>query len=512
MKPRLSISLTLFLLLTTLPACSSSSKFEPSGNPLLDLRNPELLERDRVDAAKAAWAEVEQGVRDRERTRYALKNLAWSSATERELRIVVLDLLMSDKTPEGRADSRAMARLILPNEKDPEAVRVIAYHAVEAGWSDLVPAFVRSLSRHDPSVSDTERPEYIALQELRPGMPIEQVVFDVFLNPARGIENEQEEAVLRTRERTRDDAWGLLGRLDPSGERRRAFISSESMLSEQADPGSRELVMDLRAARDELGVLPNTSMEIAWLQSLRHHDDQRNREQNDQWWDETRLAVTSLTSEQREGLRMRHLEPVRWATKNRPAWLSLDRQAVYGVLNNRLSGRPVYKRKAGKGEPPRRERLGDWAQSLSWGDMLTLLIVDDALQNPVVQKQLFTQRALDKQDESTEYGGIIEVDPDTGWRAVLFRPRQRDRLSDERFVASDDMFRFSDRALTHFHFHANERDNGQYAGPSHQDMVNAASSARTNLVLTSLGSDEMGIDVYFESGAVIDLGEMVQTK
>lgn len=55
-----------------LPACMSGSKYEPSGNPLLDLRNPELLDRDRVAAAQLAWSEVEQGIRDRERTRYAL--------------------------------------------------------------------------------------------------------------------------------------------------------------------------------------------------------------------------------------------------------------------------------------------------------------------------------------------------------------------------------------------------------------------------------------------------------
>jgi hypothetical protein len=284
------------------------------------------------------------------------------------------------------------------------------------------------------------------------------------------------------------------------------------MLSGQTDPGSRELVMDLRAARDDLGVIPDTSMEIAWLQSLLHHSDQRNREQNAQWWGEARDAVASLNNDQRNGLRMRNLEPVRWASENRPAWLGLDRQAIYGVLNNRLSGRPVYKRKALKGEGPRRERLGDWASSLSWGDLLTLLIVDDALQNSIVQEQLFTQRSLDKQDESTEYGGIVETDPDTGWRAVLFRPRQRDRLSDERFVASDDMFRFSDRALVHYHFHANERDNGQYAGPSHQDQVNAISSGRTSVVLTSLDSNELNIDVYFDSGAVIDLGVMEQVE
>ncbi|MEX0876552.1 MAG: hypothetical protein WD114_03740, partial [Phycisphaerales bacterium] len=55
----------LLLLMTTAwtgVGCSASSRFEPTGNPLLDLRNPELLERDRVAAARQAWAEVESGV------------------------------------------------------------------------------------------------------------------------------------------------------------------------------------------------------------------------------------------------------------------------------------------------------------------------------------------------------------------------------------------------------------------------------------------------------------------
>ncbi|MBM90318.1 MAG: hypothetical protein CMJ35_01730 [Phycisphaerae bacterium] len=502
---------TLIVLSLSLPlmiSCSTSSRFEPTGNPLLDLRNPELLERDRIAAARAAWSEVEEGIRDRERTRYALKNLAWSGGTERPLRLTVIELLMSDESPEGNADSRAMARLMLPNEKDTEAVRIIAVRAVESDWDDLAPALVRSLARPDSAVPDRERIEYLALQELRPGVPIEQVVFDVFLNPGQGGGDNQEVTVLRSLQRTRDEAWGLLGRLDPSGTLRKQLIASPSSLDAETSAESRQMILDLRAIQDELGVIPNTAMEIAWLTSLRHHSDPRNSTQNTAWWGEVANAVSMLDAAQRQGLRMRHLEPVRWASQNRPAWLGLDHEALYAVLNTRLSGRVVYKRKAEKGEPIRQERLGDWVSMLSWGDLLSILIVDEALQNPIVVEQLFTQRALDRKDTSTEYGGIIETDPDTGWRAVLFRPRQRDRVSDQRFVASDDMFRFSDRALAHYHFHADQRDNTRYAGPSHGDQVNAAHSARTNIVLTSMGEDTLGVDVYFDHGAVIDLGRL----
>ena len=490
--------------------CSSSSSFIATGNPLLDLRNPELLERERVQAAEQAWDEVERGVRVRERTRQALKNLAWSNATTPKLRMTVLELLMSDESVEGSEDSRVMARLILPTERSPDAVRIIANRAVIGNWTELVPALVRSYTRQSPNVPDTERDERAALLALRPGMNIERIIYDVFLNPSMGSRDVREQAVLRLSQRTRDDAWALLARLDPSGELRRALIDSDFDLD--AEEASRIMVGDLRAAKRELGVMPDTAMEISWLTNLRQHPDQRNQRLNGQWWIETASAVSTLNKEQREDLALRHLEPVRWANANRPAWLSFDREGLLGLAGERLNKRVHHKRKNQSGEQPRQERLGDWADVLSWCDVLTILAVDDAIANPRVVEQIFTQRALDKKDSSTEYGGVIEQDADSGFRAVLYRPRSRDRVNDQRFVASDDMFRYSDRSLVHYHMHANKRNNNRYAGPSAADLVNVQMSGRTNLVFTSLGKDELNVDLYFPNGVVIDLGQLYQQK
>lgn len=493
--------------------CSSSSQFTTSGNPLLDLRNPELLERDRVSAARQAWEEVEAGVRVRERTRQALKNLAWSNSTTPELRLTVLELLMSDTSDEGSADSRTMARLILPNERSPEAVRVIASRAVEAGWSDLVPALVRSYARVSPNVPDEDRDERKAIEALSSYDRIEQVVFDVFMNPSRGLSDEREQAVLRLSQRTREDAWGLLARLDSGGAFRRGVIgASEGSRVVEGEASSVIVVADLRAASRELGVMPDTAMELEWLGSLRHHLDPHNQRLNSAWWSQTAQVVSRLDRDQREGLAMRHLEAIRWASVNRPAWLSLDRGSLFGVASERMNARAHHKRKNVKGEPLRKERLGDWVDELSWADLLTIMVVDDAIANQVIVDQIFEQRALDKKDTSTEYGGILEEDSDTGFRAVLFRPRSRDRLSDQMFVASDDMFRFSDRGLVHYHMHVDTRNNGQYAGPSAADLVNASMSGRTNLVFTSLGDDELNIDLYQPNGVVIDLGSLVRRK
>ncbi|MEA5615154.1 hypothetical protein, partial [Nodularia spumigena] len=121
---RMILSVLALLLGLAPTACSSSSsRFKPSGNPLLDVRNPELLERDRVAAAEKAWAEVESGVRVRERTREAFKSLAWSNSTEERVRATLIRLLMSDTSEEGAADSLNMARLMLPTERSPEIVR-----------------------------------------------------------------------------------------------------------------------------------------------------------------------------------------------------------------------------------------------------------------------------------------------------------------------------------------------------------------------------------------------------
>lgn len=492
--------------------CSVGSRYQPTGNPILDVRNPDLLERDRVSAAEQAWSEVVEGVRVRERTRQAFKNLAWSSATPSELRYTTLDLLMSDTTPEGDADSARMARLILPTEDDRQAVRIILQHAIRAQWDGLLPSIVRSYARVTPGYPDEERMERKAIEALAPGEQLEAVVFEVFLDPLKGASNREERSILRVADRTRDDAWGLLARLDPNGSQRVRLLNSNLELS-ASDPGTRQTLEDLRVCWDDFGILPDQSMELAWLRQLRHADDDKRAAQNIQWWESARSAVSVLSAEQHENLELRHLEPIRWARANHPQWISMNRKQLYDLLTQQLGKRTHVKRKVAKGEPARKERLQEWRNELGWADLLTILVVDEAIRTPELIEKMFVQRKLDHKDRKTEYGGVIDTqqldDSASGneiHRAILFRPRQRDRVSDERFVASEDMMRFSDRALAHYHFHVNERNNEKYAGPSRADYINAQTSGRTSVVLTSLKADELNVDLYQPNGVVIDLG------
>ncbi len=506
---RIRVLLVSLVGLVVLGGCSSGSRYEPSGNPILDMRNPDLLTRDRVRAVEDAWAEVEAGVRVRERTRQAMKNLAWSSATAPELRYTALDLLMGDTSEVGDADSARMARLMLPTETDREATRIILVHAIRAGWDGLVPAIVRSYARPSPGFADEERMERKALEALVPGEPIESVIFGVFLDPLSGASEQEERSILRVAERTRDDAWGLLARLDPDRSIRERLVRSADSFGAMGS-GARLAIDDLRVCARDFGVIPDRAMELAWLRQLRRSEDPDEAARNRVWWGETRDAVGALSAEQKRGLEMRHLEAVRFASIHRPEWSRMGRSALLGVLADRLSGRLVYKRDADEGEGPRRERLGDWETAMDWADVLTVLVVDDAVRSAAVVDRIDTQAALDRKDTSTEYGGVIDLDANGDFRAVLFRPRQRDRVSDMRFVASDDMLRFSDRALVHYHFHVNERNNNEYAGPSAADLLYVAASGRTSVVFTSIREEELNVDVYQPDGVVIDLGVVVR--
>lgn len=483
---------------------SGSSRFKPSGNPLLDVRNPELLARDRVAAAEAAWREVETGVRDRARTREAFKSLAWSGQTDESVRLTLVRLLMSDTTEAGSADSLSMARLMLPTERSEGVTRLLAAAGVERGWEELVPSLVRSYARARPGVDDAERVERRAIGALRPGVPLEEAIYGVFVRPSVAVVDGQERAVLRAEDRARDDAWTLLSRLDTDGRLRARLIGEP--LPADADADSRADVASLRAGLGELGALPRTGTELAWLRRLHRHEDGALRAENRAWWDAASAAVAGLGSEQRRGLELRHAEPIRWAAGARPGWLDASRAELLEELSGRLSDRGVQTRSAQRGQRPRSERLRDYAERMSWGDLLTVLVVDEAVRDAGVVRGIFEQAELDRRDTSTEYGGVIDVGPGGEHRAVLFRPRARDRLGDDRFVASGDMIRFSDRALAHYHLQVQRARMSREAGPSDGDLLYAADSGRTCLVYTSIGSKALNADLYTPDGVIIDLG------
>lgn len=505
--------MVLALALLVSSGCSSGSGVRTSGDPLLDLRNPALSVADRSAAASVAWGEVETGVRERDRARATFKDLAWSRQTAPLLRAQLVDHLMSDLNPDGEADSIRLAQLMLPSETNPRVVAVISHIAATRGWKELTPALVRSLASDRLSVPFSDRTEVFALTRMYPDTSIENVVFDVFLDPGNDPTGRQA-AVLRWTERVREDAWELLSSLDQNRELRPGLLAEALGRAQSLPPESAALVQDLNNAWNRVRVLPETAMELEWFRSILNAEHPDSVAPNAAWWDEVARAVSARPTVHTQGLRLRHLEPIRWAARFEPELVNADRASLLATLAARLDGRDQNIRTKELGNSTRRkERLRDWAQGLSWADVLAIVVADLALQSPEVIASIDQYAKLDQKDRTTEYGGSLEpvgLD-DRGFRVVLYRPREAQRQGDNAFVVSDDLLRFSDRSIAHFHLHVQRSANEAFAGPSFADLEYSSRSGRTCVVLTSISKSRLGIDFYQPDGAVIDLGEIVRT-
>jgi len=487
----LAIALPLFPLV----GCSSGSGRQDA---LTRVRDPKLSPPTRAEAVVEAWNESEGIPSEREAVRKTLKDLAWSTPVPGEIRLAAIDQLMNDTDPAGLEDSRAMARLLLPNELNRAIVTYLANLSAARDWTDMTPAIVRQWARDLPEEPD--RVEERAIRKLHPGVDPARVVFGVFVDP----QTDPGPYKLRWDLRTRAAAWDVLARLDTDGTLRASLLSPGADVPMPADD---KTLSDLRACYSELGVVPRSGEELRWLDRLR---DPKNAA-NVAWWNEVVSIVSGLATDQRAGLRLFHLEHVRWASTHRAEWIRASREELLSTLADRLRGRVTHERAKGvdytKQVP---ERLAGQEARLSWGDALSLLVLDEAFHNGPMNQAIFAQITLDRNDRSTEYGGMITSLRQGGFAATLYPPRPSNRLGDMKFIASEDLIASSDLALSHYHFHVQKVQNREYAGPSEGDLDYAARLGRVCVVLTSLSEGVLNADAYFPGGYVIDLGEIAR--
>lgn len=489
--------------LLTLGACSGGGGGPELSDPVLTIRDPNATTRLRMRATSETWDGVEAGTLDRRAARLALKSVAWAPANPGDLRIAAFEAILRDQTPEGQADNRAMAGLMLMRERELAVVSRISEAAAARGWTELTPHLVRSLARPIEDLTLDERPERDALLAIHPERSLAEIAFGVFLNP--GVDPGPYD--VRYDLRARADAWGLIARVDPDRSMRKALL-----LSAEADRAASdvEVLRKLRRGLLDLGATPSAADEMRWLLRLRDQADGMNTE----WWTRAAAANDRLREDQSQRLELRHAEPIRWVAANRSAWLDTNRADLITELGDRLAERSVVERSVndfGAGKQPPEDFESNIAR-LSWADLLTILVVDEALHTPRVVHAIFDAVELDRRDTTTEYGGIIEA-TELGaepFQAVLYPPRARARAGDNRFVASQDMIEASDRALVHFHMQVQRPANRRFAGPSLGDFRYAALSGRTAVVFTSLDRDTLNVDVYQPNGVVVDLGEMTR--
>lgn len=487
------------LLGCALIASCASKPPKVSGDLLEDIRNPEIAVATRLTLTGQVPEAIASGTLERAEGVEALKDVVWMRRIPFQIRVKALETLL--RTP-GLVDDQEGLRLVvglLPTETDAPVRHVISQLIVERGWVEATPALVRSFSKPDRSITDAARPEHLALLELHREKDIQEIVFDTFIEHSPTADSE-------LGSRVRRDAWNLLSRLDASGELRVELLSG---LLDQPPPENDPMLVAIRRGLLELRTIPLTGEELEWLTQL--HSDKSPEAQS--WWEQSTAAVAALDAQQRRGIRLRHIEALRWARSNAPDLPGATRTELLSQLESRLSTR-THRRRATDVIRFRSEDLDAYQSQMAWPDLLTALVVDEAIQSERVRSALFEQAEADRGDTTTEYGGIVRISIREGeegvYVAALYAPKPVMRENDTSFVASPEMLMESTTALAHYHFHVQSAKNGRYAGPSDGDMAYAARYGRACLVFTSLDETTLGVDLYQPDGVVLDLGEITK--
>lgn len=379
-------------------------------------------------------------------------------------------------------DARTLLRLRLPYMLTWDFIQYICQQAVDHTWTDFTSSLIRSLSRPAPVLQFNERPERTALLALHPGRNLQEIIFDYVRQPSpNAIEAEW-----------RMKAWELLGQ---TGEITPLFdLLHHSTDSESA--GADPFLDELRYAAAELGIIPITREEILWLQRLQ-------KPEHADWWQQCKTALEPLSPEVRAEIRVRHLAVLVMIHQAHPEWLGMDREALARDIELRLTGRtyvPVNNTADDVLKLAERQKFPYWKEKLAWPDLLAVRLADEILSDDSVRQALMAEAETDREDTSTEHGGLLTLKQEDGGSVgrrpavVVFSPLYRG--NDHKFFTPDEMVEAGYTAPFHFHFHAQEPNNRQFAGPGLGDLEYAEAMGITGIVLTTVGSRALNMDYY----------------
>ncbi len=405
----------------------------------------------------------------------ALNTLVWDRGYSAALRELAVNELV--RIDEAGFRDRLRRRIVLIQNWD--TLAHIFKVAAERGWDDFNLTLVRQYARPVRGMSEAQRPEREIIEKLNPGKTIEQVVFSVFAGQAGEITPTEQAA-----------AWQLLCRL--CDEQR------QIELLEQVEPSSAMLI-DLKAGAHELGVVPQTKEEMAWLMYLRAPE-------RSSYWRDCQRAVGRLSPAQKQGLSLRHLHVLLHLDD---AVFALERAPLIQRVEARLAADQHYLRGPEYDGPMREypQRFHEAVGQLCWADLATIDLLLGVIRAPAVQQAWSAQARKDQADESTEYGGMLAL---TAQGPVVrpFEPQWRSH--DLKYISSDELIEAMYTNLAHYHFHAQHTRNSDYAGPGMGDMKFAAAYRFNCLVVTSISETTLNVDYHQANGAVVDLGTVAR--
>jgi hypothetical protein len=341
-------------------------------------------------------------------------------------------------------------------------------------WAGPVPVW---------GVDDRTRPEYQAMAALYGADRVGDALFAV-MNEAHPLR----QASLRAR------TWELLMRI---GERDRLkqLVTSSSVRPDDV------MLRDIKQLVDDLGILPETREELLWLAKLR-------QTASPAYWKLAGEALRAVPEAQKSAFELRGVPVAMAAFRYEPGLLTQTREQLYDDLMVRLKTRDASKYGANftgwDTGGTRTEALGMQRDEVKWIDLVACNLALKMLDDPAVRATLFDIGDRDQQDRRTEYGGVVRIDDAGNWQVVEVRPRITG--SDTRFEAPQDLFDQGYTALFHFHLHAQDYENGSYAGPHMGDFAYANSTRANCLVFTFIRRDTMNADFYRHGPVVVDLG------
>lgn len=426
----------------------------------------------RLAAAKQAAAQTP----DDPKHIAALQTLVWAYGHPQELRQHAIDQLIAhDETGFRQQMHRRIVQV-----KNWGTIEYLFKVAKERGWGDtFTPTVVRQYARHVRGMKEEDRPERQVLKEMHPDQSVEETVFEVFVSAGK------EDKII-----SQADAWDLLAR-----------ISTKDQLLDylKRTPSNNAMVIDLKAAANDLHVIAFNKEGNLWLSYLRHPNRQP-------YWNELKKIVTQLNDQQKNDLKLRHLATLHATT---PAMLKSSRMDLISQITTHLNSQTHHLKGAtyDGGDADYPQDFTSWVDKLTWPDLLTIRVATLALQSHAVTSNLFAYADQDHADRSTEYGGTIRKD-DGVYEARLFRPRihRHDRV----FYPTPKMYDNLYTAISHYHFHAQEHHNEDYAGPGLGDLKYAKLNKFACLVFTFIDQNNMNVDYYQEGDVVIDLGTIVR--
>lgn len=443
-------------------------------DPLGTLRTPSIMGSQHIRAMEA----LDASAPDDPETLKALHDVVRRDVYSVPAREAALDRL-AQRDPENL---KRTIRQSLPRSESWGWVVRCSEIIAERGWPDLSAALVSSWARPVAGMKDDlKRPEHKALAQLHGEENIIEMVFGLFMES-----QSVGEQFFRTR------CWDLLHRL---GQRERLV----QLLASAEAPHDDAMLLDLRTAARDLGIVPRNREEILWVRKLREPE-------RAEFWEKAVAAVQGLSAARRAELELRDVPILVSAALHGPELLALSRDDLYVRVEGYLKSQPHYVQESNYDNiaGDSRQRLHEHRDQLTWGDLAAMQIAVRAMQVPEVRRHLFEYAERDRLDTSTEYGGVIALDGQDRFVVREFQPVMR--RHDQEFISSQAMLDAAYTSIFHFHLHAQNYRNDKYAGPGFGDM-NYADNTRANcLVFTFMSKETMNVDYYRHGRVVVDLG------